>query len=96
VAFVAHIPPMAAPGGHRDTRVRLDPGDDMTPDLPISTRELDSRTNDGLRVRLLWCESDGRVFVAVNDHRTGEAFSVEVPDDERPLQVFRHPYAYTR
>jgi hypothetical protein len=43
-----------------------------------------------------WCESDGRVFVAVNDHGTGEAFSVEVPDDERPLQVFRHPYAYVK
>jgi hypothetical protein len=31
-------------------------------------RELHSRVNDGIHVRLLWCEGDGRVFVAVNDH----------------------------
>jgi hypothetical protein len=34
------------------------------------------------------------VFVAVNDHRTGDAFSVEVPENQRALQVFDHPYAY--
>jgi len=69
--------------------------DDMTPELLTSTRELHSRINDGVLVRLLWCESDGRVFVAVNDHKTGEAFSVEVPEGERPLQVFHHPFVYT-
>jgi hypothetical protein len=26
--------------------------------------------------------------------RTGDAFSVEVRDDERALDVFHHPYAY--
>jgi len=66
----------------------------MTPDLLTSMRELHSRVNDGLCVRLLWCEGDGRVFVAVNDHKTGDAFSIEVPDGERALQVFDHPYAY--
>jgi hypothetical protein len=66
----------------------------MTPELLTSTRELDSRTNNGIRVRLMWCESDGRLFVTVNDHKTGEAFSVEVPDIERALSVFHHPYAY--
>jgi hypothetical protein len=34
------------------------------------------------------------VFVAVNDHKTGDAFSVEVPEGERALQVFDPPYAY--
>ena len=48
----------------------------MTPELLISTRELDSRQSQGMKVRLLWCEANGRVFVAVNDHGTGEAFSV--------------------
>jgi hypothetical protein len=67
--------------------------DDMTPRLLTSMRELHSRINGGIRVRLLWCESDGRVFVAVNDHNTGEAFSVQVRDGERALQVFHHPYA---
>jgi hypothetical protein len=66
----------------------------MTPELLTSTRELDSRTSNGIRVRLMWCESDGRLFVAVNDHKTGDAFSVEVPDIERALSVFHHPYAY--
>ena len=31
-------------------------------------------------VPVLWCEADGSVFVAVNDHPTGEAFSVEVEE----------------
>ena len=66
----------------------------MTPELLISMRELHSRVKDGLCVRLLWCEGDGRVFVAVNDHKTGDAFSIEVPEGERALQVFEHPYAY--
>jgi hypothetical protein len=66
----------------------------MTPELLTSMRELHSRVNDGVHVRLLWCQSDGRVFVAVNDHRTGDAFSVEVPEGELALQVFEHPYAY--
>jgi hypothetical protein len=67
---------------------------DMTLELLTSMRELHSRVNNGIHVRLLWCEGDGRVFVAVNDHRTGDAFSVEVPENERALQVFHHPYAY--
>jgi hypothetical protein len=66
----------------------------MTPELLTSMRELHSRVNGGIHVRLLWCEGDGRLFVAVNDRRTGDAFSVEVPDDQRALQVFDHPYAY--
>ena len=36
----------------------------MTPDLFTSMRELHSRISDGLHIRLLWCQSDGRVFVA--------------------------------
>jgi hypothetical protein len=66
----------------------------MTPELLASIRELDSRTSDGVLVRLLWCQDSDRVFVAVNDHKTGEAFSVEVPEGERALHVFDHPYAY--
>jgi hypothetical protein len=59
-----------------------------------SLRELHSRTADGIVVRLLWCEDDNRVFVAVKDQKTGETFSVEVPAGERPLHVFDHPFAY--
>jgi len=31
---------------------------------------------------------------AHRDGRTGDAFSVEVRDGERALDVFHHPYAY--
>ena len=68
----------------------------MTADTTTSLRELDSRTSDGILVRLLWCQSSDRVFVSVDDNRTGEAFSLQVPEGERPLQVFDHPYAYVR
>jgi hypothetical protein len=57
-------------------------------------RELDSRITDGIEVRLLWSSTDGRVAVAVNDTRTGQAFCVDVPDNKRSLDVFLHPYAY--
>ncbi len=40
------------------------------------TRELDRRTSDGIEVRLLWCQNDGRVSVAVTDTKTGEAFGM--------------------
>jgi hypothetical protein len=59
-----------------------------------SLRELDSRTSDGIMVQLLWSSSDGRLSVAVNDTRTGESFSVDVPDSTRSLDVFHHPFAY--
>jgi hypothetical protein len=58
------------------------------------TRELDSRTTDGIEVRLLWSEPDGRVLVAVADAKTGDSFSIEVREGERPMDVFHHPYAY--
>jgi hypothetical protein len=66
----------------------------MTPEMLTSIRELHRRVNDGIQVRLLWCQETGRLFVAVNDHKAGEAFSVEVPEGKRPLEVFDHPYAY--
>jgi hypothetical protein len=58
------------------------------------TRELDSRTGDGIHVRLLWHPRDEHVSVAVTDARTGEAFEVPVREGERALEVFHHPYAY--
>jgi hypothetical protein len=59
-----------------------------------SMRELDSRVNDGIEVQLLWSDTDGRLSVAVNDTRTGQRFSVDVPDATRSLDVFHHPFAY--
>ena len=57
-------------------------------------RELDSRTRDGIEVRLLWCQTDGHVTVAVTDTKTGEAFELPLREGERALEVFHHPYAY--
>lgn len=61
---------------------------------PATARTLDSRINDGLQVDLLWSEPSQQVWVTVTDTRTGDAFSLPVGDDERPLDVFHHPYAY--
>jgi len=66
----------------------------MIPELMTSLRELDRRQTDGVDVRLLWCAADGSVLVAVGDHQTGQAFSVEVPEGDRALEVFNHPCAY--
>jgi hypothetical protein len=66
----------------------------MTHETPTSIRELDSRTNDGIHVRLLWRKHDGRLWVDVVDTKAGEAFTVDVHDGERPLEVFHHPYAH--
>ena len=66
----------------------------MTGQILHTMHELDSRITDGLHVRLLWSEHDGRVTVAVADTRTGDGFVVDVRDSDDPLDVFNHPYAY--
>ena len=58
-----------------------------------TTRELDSRTSDGIHVRLLWHPHDARISVAVHDTKTGDAFELSAPDGSRALDVFYHPYA---
>jgi len=63
-------------------------------ETPMSIRELDSRVSDGINVRLLWHARDGHVSVAVHDTKTGEMFDLPVPAGARPLDVYRHPYAY--
>jgi hypothetical protein len=66
----------------------------MTAQLLYTTRELHSRVTDGIQVRMLWNERDGRVTVTVADDKTGDAFVVEVLAGERAMDVFHHPYAY--
>jgi hypothetical protein len=66
----------------------------MTQPQTQITRELDRRTGDEIEVRLLWCQNDGHVTVAVTDTKTGEAFELPVREGERALEVFHHPYAY--
>ena len=66
----------------------------MTAEALRSMREVHSRTSDGIHVRMLWSQDDGRVVVSVDDTKTGQAFSVEVPRHARALEVFHHPFAY--
>jgi hypothetical protein len=66
----------------------------MTPSALTSARELHSRVSDGIHVRLLWCEHDGRLSVTVIDFKEGAEFSLDVLDAARALDVFHHPYAY--
>jgi hypothetical protein len=56
-------------------------------------RELDHRSGDGFDVTLLWSARTGRVFVAVEDTRTNDAFRIAV-DPRDALEAFHHPYAY--
>jgi hypothetical protein len=66
----------------------------MTAQIHHTMRELDSRSGDGIHVRLLWNEHDGRLAVAVADEKTGDAFVVDVRDGDRAMDVFHHPHAY--
>ena len=58
--------------------------------LPL---ELDYRARDGVEVSLLWHKPTNRLFVSVNDTRSGELFEVDVASDYA-LDAFQHPYAY--
>ena len=63
----------------------------MTPsDTPI---ELDTRTTDGIEVRLLWHPSQDRVTVTAHDTRSDETVEITVRKDESALDVFHHPSA---
>jgi hypothetical protein len=66
----------------------------MIAQLPHTMRELDSRTADGIHVRLLWSESDDQVTVTVADGKSGGSFRIEVCEGDNALDVFHHPYAY--
>ena len=59
-------------------------------DIP---RELAHRSADGIDVTLLWSQADDTLWVLVVDTRSGATFVVACGDD-RPLDVFAHPYAY--
>ncbi len=66
----------------------------MTIESVTAVRELTSRINQGIQVRLLWHAPEERLWVTVSDFRDGDTFSVEVADHRRALDVFHHPYAY--
>ena len=59
-----------------------------------SMRELDYRFAHGLQIQLWWDSETGCVWVSARDARTANQFLIEVRDRDRPLEVFRNPFAY--
>jgi hypothetical protein len=57
-------------------------------------RELAHRITDGIEVSMLWHPGADRVSVCGVDAKSDESFEIDVRADERPLDVFHHPYAY--
>jgi hypothetical protein len=65
----------------------------MTSDAHPTHRELDSRSGDGLDIRLLWNPDDDSVTVTVADVRTQELFVIPVAARDAAA-AFQHPFAY--
>ena len=57
--------------------------------------ELANRSGDGLDVRLVWANRDGRdeVVVRVTDFRDGDSFGIAA-EPARALDVSHHPLVY--
>jgi hypothetical protein len=66
----------------------------MSAKILHTMRELRSRSGNGIHMRLLLSEDDGRVSVAVVDTKTPDGFTLDVRDGDRALDVFHHPLAY--
>jgi hypothetical protein len=58
-------------------------------------RELAHRSANGVDVTMMWDPVANSVSVIVVDHVAGDAFEVEVGDDN-PMHVFDHPFVYAR
>ena len=65
----------------------------MTSTALLSPRELDSRSGDGLDIRLLWQPADDSLTVTVDDLRLHEHFVIPVRAGDA-LEAFHHPFAY--
>jgi len=56
-------------------------------------RELASRLDDGILVRLFWDVPRDQAIVRYRDSRTRERFTMRVPK-AKALEAFRHPNAF--
>jgi hypothetical protein len=56
--------------------------------------ELAEREANGISVALYWTRLTNVLTVAVADSTCGDYFELVLADDERPLDVFYHPFAY--
>ena len=62
----------------------------------IERVELAIREHDSVAVALYWTRGTTNLAVTVDDSSTGDYFELVVADNERPLDVFYHPFAYAR
>jgi hypothetical protein len=58
--------------------------------------ELAAREDNGVSVTLYWTRRTDALAVTVEDALTGDYFELVLADNERPLDVFYHPFAYAR
>jgi hypothetical protein len=56
-------------------------------------QELDSRTNDGLVISLLWQPTRASLRVTVSDSRNDDSFQLDVTAADA-RSAFEHPFAY--
>jgi hypothetical protein len=62
----------------------------------IERTELAAREDNGISVELYWTRGTNVLAVTVADATTGDYFELVLADNERPLDVFYHPFAYAR
>ena len=58
--------------------------------------ELTAREDNGVSVVLYWTRETNVLAVTVDDAMTGDYFELVLADNERPLDVFYHPFAFAR
>jgi hypothetical protein len=56
--------------------------------------ELATRDNHGISVKLFWTRATDVLTVTVSDAATDEYFELVLEEEDRPLDVFHHPYAH--
>jgi len=57
-------------------------------------KELARRDSAGTHVALLWSRRQHRAAVVLEEDATGELVELEIHEQENPLQLYQHPYAY--
>ncbi len=57
-------------------------------------KELVSRHSGTTEVALLWSRRRHRAAIAVFDEATGDYFELPVCEQDDPLELFNHPFAY--
>ena len=62
----------------------------------VEWAELAEREHDGITVNLYWARSTNVLAVTVSDASTGDYFELVLANNEPPLDVFFHPFAYAR